>query len=189
MDAFSQYALAYALTTATGLRALLPLAAVSIAAHVGWIHPSGNFTWLGHTLVMWILIAVAILEMTADKVPLVDHLMHVVQIAAKPAAAAILVGGTTHPQSHEQLVMLMVIGALNALGVHGAVMGARAASTAGTAGFGNPVLSTVEDTGSIGGVILAFLAPIVAGILALIFVVCIVIFARRMYVSTRARHA
>ncbi len=187
MDTFSQYALAYALTTTAGLRALLPLAAVSVAAHAGWIHPSGSFAWLSHALVMWVLIGIAILEMVADKVPFIDHAMHFVQIAAKPAAAAILVGGTTHLQNHDQLIFLMVIGGLNALGIHGAVMGARAASTASTAGLANPVLSTVEDTGSIGGVILAFFAPILAAIVALIVTVLLVVVARRVYIGARAR--
>ncbi|MBC5815867.1 MAG: DUF4126 domain-containing protein [Candidatus Eremiobacteraeota bacterium] len=187
MDAVSQYALAYALTTSAGIRALLPLAAVSIAAHNGWIHPSGDFAWLGHALVMWILISVAALEILADKIPFVDHAMHFVQVASKPAAAVILVGGTMHAQSHEQLVFLMVIGALNALGIHGAVMGARAASTAGTAGLANPVLSTVEDTGSIGGIVLAFFAPVVAAVLALVFTVLLILVGRHVYRRIRPR--
>lgn len=181
MDAVSQYALAYALTTSAGIRALLPLAAVSVAATNDWIHPSGDFAWLGHAFVMWILVAVAALEIMADKIPLIDHAMHFVQIASKPAAAAILVGGLTHPQSHEQLVFLMVVGALNALGIHAAVMGARAASTAGTAGLANPVLSTVEDTGSIGGIIVAFFSPVIAAVLALAFSVLLVLLGRRIF--------
>lgn len=187
MDIVSQYALAYALTTSAGIRALLPLAAVSIAAHNGWIHPSGSFAWLGHGLVMWILITVAVLEMAADKIPLVDHAMHFIQIASKPAAAAILVGGTTHPQNHNELVFLMVVGGLNALGIHGAVVGARAASTAGTAGLANPVLSTIEDSGSIGSIVLAFFAPIVAAVFALILSVLLFFLARRVYRISRAR--
>ncbi len=183
----AQYALAYALTTTAGVRALLPLAAASIAAHAGWIHPSGEFAWLGHALTMWILIGVAVVEMAADKVPLVDHAMHVVQVVSKPAAAAILIGGTTHPHSNEELIFLMVIGALNALGIHGAVVAARGVSTVGTGGLANPVLSTVEDTGSIGAVVLAFLAPMVAAVVALILSVCLLIFARRLYMRRRRR--
>ncbi len=181
MDTVSQYALAYALTTSAGVRALLPLAAASVAARYGWIHPSGEFAWLGHTLVMWILIGIAALEMVADKIPLVDHAMHFVQIASKPAAAAILIGGTTHPHNNEQLIFLMVIGALNALGIHGAVIGARVASTAGTGGFASPFLSAVEDAGSIGSIVVAFVAPVVAAVLALIFTVLLVIAARHIY--------
>lgn len=189
MDAISQYALAYALTTSAGIRALLPLAAVSLAAHVGWIHPSGSFAWLGHTFVMWILIAVAALEIVADKIPFVDHAMHFVQIASKPVAAAILVGGTTHPQNHQELVFLMVVGALNALGIHSAVIGARAASTATTAGLGSPVLSTAEDVGSIGAILLAFWLPIAAAIAAIVLTIALLMLARRLYRGTRITRA
>jgi hypothetical protein len=185
MDAVMQYALAYALTTSAGVRALLPLAAASFAAHAGWIHPPAEFAWLGHGAVMWVLIAFAVLEMCADKIPLVDHAMHFVQVAAKPAAAAILIGGTTHPHGNGELIFLMVVGALNALGIHGAVVATRAASTVGTAGIANPLVSTVEDTGSIGVVVLAFVAPVIAAVLALIATIAIVIVARHVYLRMR----
>ncbi|HEV7178434.1 MAG TPA: DUF4126 domain-containing protein [Candidatus Baltobacteraceae bacterium] len=179
MDAAAQYALAYALTTSAGVRALMPLAALSIAAHAGWIHVPGGFAWLAGAGVMWILIAVAAAEMFADKIPLLDHVLHFVQIAGKPAAAAILVGGAIHTQSHEQLVVLMILGALNALGIHGAIASARAASTVTTGGLANPVLSTVEDTGSIVGLVIAFVMPVLAAILAVVFAVMLIWLARR----------
>jgi hypothetical protein len=187
MDSVTQYALAYALTTSAGVRALLPLAAASIAVRTGWIHPPGQFAWLGHGAVMWILVAFAVLEMLADKVPLLDHAIHFVQIAAKPAAAAIIIGGTTHPHGNEELIFLMVVGALNALGIHGAVAATRGASTIGTAGFANPVLSTVEDIGSISGIVLAFIVPIVAAVLALVATIVLVIFARYVYRRVRRK--
>ena len=187
MDSVSQYAVAYALTASAGVRALLPLAALSIAAHNGWVHPPLAFAWLAGSLVMWILIGVAALEMAADKIPVLDHALHFVQIATKPAAAVILVGGSVHAQSHDQLVMLMIVGGLNALGIHGAVAGARAASTAGTAGIANPVLSTVEDTGSIGALILAFIAPIAAAIGAFLLTIVLVVAGRAMYKRLRPR--
>ncbi|MDP9018614.1 MAG: DUF4126 domain-containing protein [Candidatus Eremiobacteraeota bacterium] len=187
MDSVSQYALAYALTSTAGIRALLPLAALSIAVHNGWVHTPEAFAWLGGALTMWILIGVAGLEMLADKIPLVDHAMHVLQAVTKPAAAAVLVGGSVHAQSHEQLVILMVIGALNALGIHGAVAGARAASTAGTAGIGNPVLSTIEDTGTVGTLILAFLSPVAAAVLAIVLTIVLIILARKVYRRIRPK--
>ncbi|GAC1653427.1 MAG: DUF4126 domain-containing protein [Vulcanimicrobiaceae bacterium] len=186
MDSVSQFALAYALTTSAGIRALLPLAALSIAAHNGWVHPPQAFAWVAGSLVMWIFIGVAALEMVADKVPLIDHLFHFVQIATKPAAAALLVGGSVHATSHEQLVLLMIVGALNALGIHGVVAGTRVASSATTAGLASPVLSTVEDVGAIGATILAFLAPLVSAVMAIIFSVLLFILARRVYRRARA---
>jgi hypothetical protein len=189
VDSIAQYALAYALTTSAGVRALLPLAAASAGAHFGWIHPPEPFAWLGHGAVMGILIVVAVLEMLADKVPVLDHALHVLQIVSKPAAAAILAGGTTHAHGNEELIFLMVIGALNALGIHGAVAGARLASSAGTGGLATPVLSTVEDAGSIGAIAIAFVAPVLAAILALLFTVVLVLVARFVYRRLRRRRA
>ena len=189
MDAASQYALAYALTTTAGIRAILPLAALSIAAHAGIVHPSGSFAWLAHAAVMWILMAIAIVELLGDKVPLLDHVFHVAQVVVKPAAAAILVGGAVHPQTSQQLALLMTVGALNALGIHGAVAGARAASTAGTAGLANPVLSTVEDVTSIGTLLLAFFTPVLAALVALGLAVLLILLARSIFRRMRRRVA
>jgi len=79
MEASTQYALAYALTTSAGLRGVLTLAAASLSIHAGIFHPPSGFAWLGSTPVTIALVAVAALEFVADKVPLVDHLMHLLQ--------------------------------------------------------------------------------------------------------------
>lgn len=170
MDAAAQYAFAYALTTSAGIRALIPLAMVSLAVHFGLVHPPETFAWLGSTVVTAVLIVVAAAELFADKIPVVDHGLHFLQIAIKPAAAAVLVGGTAHPQNHNVLVTLMILGALNALGVHAFTSTIRVGSTATTAGIANPFLSTVEDTGSIVTTLLAFIAPFVAAAFALVMV-------------------
>jgi Domain of unknown function (DUF4126) len=177
MDAAAQYALAYALTTTAGVRALFPLAAASVAVHLGFLHSPPGFAWLGASHTMWILIGVAAAEILADKVPLVDHALHVVGVVVKPAAAAVLVGGSVHAQSHQLLLALMVLGALNALGIHAAVATVRGASTVTTAGIANPAISTIEDAGSIGGSLLAFFAPFVAAFLALCFAGALIVMA------------
>lgn len=178
MDGASQYALAYALTTTAGLRGVLALALVAIATHLGVVHPPSAVGWLAHESVMWILIAVAVFEALADKLPFVDHALHVVQIAVKPAAAAIIVGGTVHPQSHEMLVFLMIVGALNALGIHAGVLAVRAASTATTGGLANPFVSTAEDVGAVGGGILSFVVPFVVAAVALVLTIVLVVALR-----------
>ena len=181
MDAATQYAMAYALSTSAGIRALLPLALVSIAAHFGYIHPPSGLQWLGSTPVTAVLIAIAAVEVLADKIPVVDHALHFAQIATKPAAAAILVAGTAHPQHREVLITLMVLGALNALGVHAFTSGVRVGSTATTAGIANPVISTTEDVAATGTAALAFVAPFLAAAAALAMAILIAIVVRRVY--------
>lgn len=187
MDAASQYALAYALTTTAGLRGVLSLALVAVAAHLGVIHAPGTFAWLNSTPVMWILVGIGALEVLSDKIPFVDHALHVLQIVVKPAAAAIIVGGTVHPQSQNMLIFLMIVGALNALGIHAGVMSVRAASTATTGGLGNPLVSTAEDGVALSGGILAFIIPIVVAIVALVCSICLFLAGRKAYQRLRPK--
>lgn len=187
MDAASQYALAYSLTTTAGLRGVLSLALVAVAAHIGVIHAPGQFAWLNSPVVMWILLGVAGVEVVSDKVPFVDHALHVLQIVVKPAAAAIIVGSTVHPQSQEMLVFLMVVGALNALGVHAGVMSVRAASTATTGGLGNPIVSTAEDGVALGGGVLAFVIPIAVAVVALLLSIALFRAGRKAYQRLRPK--
>ena len=186
MDAASQYALAYALTTTAGVRAIVALAGVAVAAHFGFFHPPGSFAWLASPAAMWVLVGVGALELIADKVPILDHAGHFIQVATKPAAAAILVGGSVHAQSTATLATLMVLGGLNALGVHAGIAALRGASTVTTGGVANPAVSTAEDVGTIGSLFVAFLAPFVAAFLAITFTVLLLVFARTAFRRLRA---
>lgn len=181
MDAATQYALAYALSTSAGLRGILTLAVVSVAVHLGLLHPPAAFAWLGSDAVTLALCAVALLEVLGDKIPLVDHAFHAVQTVLKPVAAAILVGGIVHTQHPAELYSLMALGALNALGVHAASAAARGASTALTAGVANPGISLLEDLASGGMIAFAFLAPLLAAALAVLLTVLVVRGARKIW--------
>jgi hypothetical protein len=178
VDAASQYALAYALTTTAGLRGFLTLLAGSIAIHLGWIHPSAAFAWLGADGASVVLAVFSVLEVLGDKVPFVDHALHATYFLVRPLAAAILVGATVHSESQTALYAMMAAGALNALVVHGSAATARAASSATTLGFGNVVLSVAEDLIAAGGIVLAFGKPLLAAVLCVVFVICLLLAAR-----------
>jgi Domain of unknown function (DUF4126) len=187
MESIPQLALAYALTTSTGVRALIPLVAVSIAAHQGFLHPTEPFGWLGHTYVMCALIIACAFDLVADKVPFVDHVMHVFHLLLKPLAGALTAGATAHPNSTAELAFLIALGAVNAFGIHVAVAGARAATTAVAGGAATPVVSSLEDAGSIGTVVIAFFVPVVAAVLALLFTLLLVLIVRSVYRRLRSR--
>jgi uncharacterized membrane protein len=191
MDASGQFALAYALTTTAGLRGFLTLFAASVAAHYHWIHPSASFAWIGSDAATVVLGVFALIELVADKVPLVDHMLHAVSFAVRPLAGAILVGSTVHTDNPGTLYSLMALGALNSLVVHSSSASARAASTISTLGAANAPISVGEDVTAIFGIVLAFLHPYIAAILAALFVatlivVAIVVLAMK---KNRRRHA
>ncbi len=185
MDAGTQYALAYALTTTAGLRGFLTLFAASVAAHYHWIHPSAGFLWLGASGTVVVLGIFALIELVADKVPWLDNALHTIAFAVRPVAAAILVGGTIDTSNSGALYGLMAAGALNALVVHGTSAAARATSTATTLGAANPALSVLEDLIAFAGLIVAFAYPILAAVLSLLLVITLIWTARRLYTHVR----
>jgi len=186
MDATTQYALAYALTTTAGLRGFLTLFAAAVAAHYHVIHPSPAFMWLGADGTVLVLGLFALLEMVADKMPAVYHALHAISFAVRPVAAAILVGGTVNTSSPGELAGLMAAGALNALVVHTSSATARAASSVATFGLANPAISIVEDVMAIASLVVTFAFPILAAILAFLLVVTLIALGWRAYANSRA---
>ena len=184
MEATTEYALAFALTTTAGLRGFLALLIASLAAHAGWIHLNASYAWLGSDGASIVLAIFAVLEILADKIPVVDNAMHLLYFIVRPAAAAILVGGTVHAPNQADLIALMVVGALNAFVIHGASAAARAASTTSTLGTANTAMSFGEDVAALGGGALAIALPIIAGALALVFLIVLLFVVRKM--SSRA---
>jgi uncharacterized membrane protein len=185
MDVTTEYAFAFALTTTAGLRGFLALLVASLAAHAGWIHLNAPYAWLGSDGASMVLAVFAVLEILADKIPVVDNALHLIYFIVRPAAAAILVGGTVHAPNQGDLIALMIVGALNAFVVHGASAAARAASTTSTFGAANSTMSVGEDVVALGGGVLAIAVPLLAGTLALAFLIALLFIVRR--ISVRAR--
>lgn len=64
------YVLALLIGVVAGLRAMTAPAAVSWAAHLGWIHLDGSWlAFLGHWLAPWILSFLALIELVTDQLP------------------------------------------------------------------------------------------------------------------------
>ena len=64
------YLWAFLFGLTTGLRALAPLAIVSWAAHLGWLHlENTSLAFLGARVTSWILTLLALGELVTDKLP------------------------------------------------------------------------------------------------------------------------
>lgn len=171
-----------AIAAACGLRAFLPLFAVGLAAHAGVLHLHHGSEWLASTGALWALGTAALLEIAADKVPMVDHALDAVGTVLRPLAAVAgafaVLSGWGEPWAG---LISLVLGA-GALAVQGAKAKARLGSSAFTLGHANPLLSTAEDITSVGLLVTALLVPIVG--LALV-VLLLIWLARR--IGRRAR--
>jgi hypothetical protein len=163
LDASTQFALAYVLSSTAGVRAFVTLLAVSLGLHWGLLPPPPHaFAWLASDGALAVLVGAAILEVLGDKVPLVDHGLHVLQTVAKPLAGAVIAGAIVSPDNDPSTVLLSLLGGANALAIHGVSATVRAASTATTGGLANPIVSVFEDGLAIGGIALGWCAPFLA---------------------------
>ena len=159
-----------AIAAACGLRAFLPLLALGLTARLGLFHLRPGAEWMAGDPALWALGIATVLEIASDKVPVVDHALDVVGTILRPAAAwlgafAVLQGwGSPWAQ-----IAALVLGA-GALAVHGVKAKTRLGSTLATAGHANPLLSVLEDSGTIVLVVAALLAPLVALALVVVLV-------------------
>lgn len=169
MDELAAALTAAGLAGAAGLNAWLPLVLAGVAAKLGWVDLDGAAASLEQTPWLAACCVALAMDVVGDKVPGVDHALHVAGVALAPASAALLAAGQP-----EAGAATAVGAGLIGLLVHGARATIRPASTVTTAGFGNPVLSTIEDGLSAVLVVLAFALPVVAALAVVAIVVALV---------------
>ncbi len=109
--------LAFAIGVVAGLRSMTPLAAVAWAAHFGWLQlETAWLAWLGSAAARYALLAAAIAELVADKLPVVPS-----RTRPGPFIARILIGGLAGAAVAGSLGQSLAVGA--AAGAIGAVVG------------------------------------------------------------------
>jgi len=167
-QAFLSLATAFGLSTAAGLNAYIPLFLVAILSRTTLLVTLNEpYDALSNWWVIGTLGVLLAVEVLVDKIPVADTVNDVIQTFIRPAAGAILFAASTnviglHP------ALAAVCGVIVAGGIHVAKAGARPMVAATTAGVGDPVVSTVEDTVSFITSVLAVVAPYL--MLALIIV-------------------
>jgi hypothetical protein len=180
------FALAYALSTISGLRVSYPLAALSIAAHTQIIHPPAGLSWLHADAVLCISIIACIVELVAHKLFRFDRGVHILHRVLSP-----LVGGTAALavcSPHDSLPFLtLLLGGGNAFAVHSLRATARLTGSTFILGAAHPLMSFVEDGAVFTGMSTAFSsAPATAGIVFLV-IACWWLFTYRPVPRRRRR--
>jgi hypothetical protein len=138
--------LGIALAASAGLRAFVPLFTVSLLGWTGMLDLGDTMGWLGAPTSTLCLAVAVLVEIMADKIPVVDHAVDVVGTVVRPMAGALV--GTSLIVGADPLVATVA-----GLAAGGAVAGVahaskatlRVGSTGSTGGLANPVISLVED--------------------------------------------
>lgn len=164
----TQLAMGFALAASVGLRAFLPLLVAGVLARHGYLTLGHSFQWMASTPALVVFGSAVVFEFLADKIPVVDHALDASGMLVKPTAATLLAASLFTNVDPMVATLLGLIGGGAIAGVVHAMKGTtRLASTATTGGLANPLLSLVEDAAATVGIVLAFLIPIVAALLAI----------------------
>ena len=200
MDIATTYGLTYGLAFASGINAYFPLLAFAIVAR--WFHlykVNPNFSFITQTWFMIALLILAVADLLADKIPVIDHIWDAIHTFIRPVAGAFVAAAsdnrihvlpnTTYMGTHIMamginlsltLVVVMITGGVLALMTHVTKASTRLASTATTAGLLNIVLSIIEDIGVVIATLLSLFAPAVMFVVVILFVLIFLLLARRI---------
>mmetsp|Transcript_120606 Transcript_120606/g.208626 ORF Transcript_120606/g.208626 Transcript_120606/m.208626 type:complete len:426 (-) Transcript_120606:54-1331(-) len=136
-------------------------------------HEEITFAWMGSPGWAILFGILLLLETIYDKIPHVDHVLHIILFCVAPLVAAWVVhicGGFCENTNAERA--FMIVGAVLAIITHALRGGARAGSTATTGGIGNIALSIMEDLILVALVYLVYVMG-TSGVLLTALAVCV----------------
>ena len=161
------------LSSAAGLNAYIPLLAVGILGRIGVVHLEGPYALLSSWVGLSVIGVLAILDFVADKVPAVDHAVHVVGAIVHPVAGAIVFGSQSHAIGHIPPALALGAGLVVAGGFHATRSAIRPVATVTTGGLANPFVSLIEDVIAVILSLLAVFVPFVAFAVIVVLIVAL----------------
>lgn len=145
-----------------GLNAYIPLLAVALSdRYFGLIQLSAPYDVISSPVGILVISILLVVELLADKIPLVDHVNDLISSIIRPTAGAVLVMASTDMVDYINPILAMVLGLAVAGSVHTVKAALRPTITVTTGGVGNPIVSAAEDGAAIGLSVLALLAPVI----------------------------
>jgi hypothetical protein len=179
VEGIAGYFTALGLSTEAGLNAYIPLLSVGLLSrYTDLIHLSSPWDRLGDPLVLGIVGLVGVADFIGDKVPIVDHVLHVIGIAVAPIVGGLLALATASVFDVSP-GLTVTLGVAAALATQVGRTAARPVSTVTTGGGGNPVLSLAEDGVSGALSITAVIWPVVTAVLAVVVLIAVFLLWRR----------
>jgi hypothetical protein len=154
--------LGLSLAASCGIRAFLPLFAVSLLGATGKIELAQSYEWISNPMSLICFGTAVCLEVAGDKIPVVDHALDSVAVFVKPIAATIAAASVmTEIDPMVSTVVGLLVGGTMAEGVHLIKAKVRLLSTALTATIANPFISLFEDFVAVITTVLSFVVPLV----------------------------
>lgn len=156
------------LSASAGFRVFLPLFALSLAAYFNVWELNESWQWIGSTTAVITLGIATLVEIIAYYIPVIDNVLDTIAIPlATIAGTAVMVSTVVDLSPVITWALAVIAGGGTAAAVKSSASATRLGSTVSTAGFGNPIVSTVETGTSIIMSVVSIFLPILAIVLVL----------------------
>jgi hypothetical protein len=180
------FSLLVAVGFAAGLNTYATVAVLGLLGHFAHLPLPPGLQLLAGWPVILVSLALFGIEFFADKIPAFDLIWNALHTFIRVPIAGLLAYRATSQLSPEHQLLATLLGAAVALIAHGGKTAARAAVTPSPEPFSNITLSLGEDALAIGLTWLATRHPYVAGTLATVFVLIVVLMTRLVIRAMRA---
>jgi len=185
-----EFLIGSSLAASAGLNAWMPLFLLGLADRfLPAVNLPGGWSWIGSDVALWVLGALLVLEIVADKVPALDSVNDVIQSVLRPASGGIVFGAGASAQTvavddpsaffSQNTWVPIVSGIAIALVVHVVKATGRVAANTVTGGLAAPVLSTAEDGAAFLLAALAIVVPVLAAVVLIGLIVAVIVLPRR----------
>jgi len=172
---FSSFIIGIGLSAACGFRIVIPFWGLSLAAMTGCIQLAPELQWIATKAAFWAFATAAVFEIGAYYIPWLDNIL---DAAATPlaviAGVVITASVITDLSPFWKWTIALIAGGSIAGTIQTGSALLRGMSSISTGGGANALVATAELVGSLVTTAVSLLAPIVAFIIVLFFVVWIV---------------
>ena len=174
METIISICLGIGLAASVGFRVFLPLFALSMASYFNVWELNASWIWIGSLATVITFGVATLIEILGYYIPVVDNLLDTIAIPlATLAGTAVMVSTMADLGPVITWTLAIIAGGGTAATIKSVAGTTRVTSTLSTAGFGNPIVSTIETGTSIIMAVFAIFLPIIALVLV-IFVLFII---------------
>lgn len=181
------------LSSASGLNAYIPMLILGLMdRYTSLVQLPAGWNWVSNGWVLTVVTVLLLIEVFADKIPVLDTINDTIQTLIRPASGGVVFSSglasdmTFDPNSASFQWGPFIAGAAIALVFHLAKMFTRPVVNASTAGMGAPMVSAAEDVGAFFLSLLAIVVPVLAFLAVLLLAAVLGFFAWKLY---RRRHS
>ena len=151
------------LSASVGFRVFLPMFALSLAAYFNLWELNESWLWLGSTMTVITLGIATIVEVAAYYIPVIDNALDAIAIPlATIAGTAVMVSTVADLSPLDTWALAIIAGGGTAAAIKTSASTTRLGSTVSTAGFGNPIITTIETVIAFVMSVVSIFLPIVA---------------------------